>query len=340
MSNQQIQIVPYSEDFAEAHCEFAARMWPNKRRRREGTYQRWKFRGPAQGPLDGLLLAVEDGIVLGQLGLIPAVLRVGKNSYPCQWACDLMVDSSLRRKGVGTLLLKAAMARPVVTLGSNPSPAADITMSRLGFKPLTGPRIMILPRQLNEVLAWVMPPSLKKAIPLVSIVGRPIAAFRSRALIKKAGTEVVTESTWEEILRLIEARQSTIDSPHVLHDYQFMAWRCSGLDGYTAKLEAIQVDGGFAVIGPAKHCYYVYEWGAGSKGDFLALFRAIYRRAARAKCQTIEVLAHGPQEEQWLREVRFIGMRTRFKVICYPPERLIPRYDKFYYCIYDSDGNL
>ena len=315
-------------------------MWPNKRRRREEAYQRWKFRGPAQGPLDGLLLAVEDGSVLGQLGLIPAALRVGDSIYPCQWACDLMVDSSLRRKGVGSLLLKAAMARPVVTLGSNPSPAADITMSRLGFEPLTGPRIMILPRQLNEVLAWVMPHSLKKIIPLVSAVGRPLAAFRSRALIKKEGTETVTDSTWEEILPLIEARQSTIDSPHVLHDRQFMEWRCSGLDGYTVKLEAIQVDSGFAVIGPAKNNYYVYEWSAGSKGDLLALFRAIHRKAAIAKCQTIEVLAHGPGEEQWLREVGFIGMRTRFKVLCYFAERLIRKYDRFYYCIYDSDGNL
>ena len=315
-------------------------MWPTKRRRREELYQRWKFRGPAQGPVEGLLLAVEGNSVLGQLGLIPASLRVSDTVYPCQWACDLMVDSSLRRRGVGTLLLEAAMARDVITLGSNPSPAADITMSRLGFEPLIGPRIMVLPRKLNQVLGWVMPTSLKKTIPVVSLIGQPVATLRSRSLIKQAGTGTVTSNGWERILPLVEARQRTIGYPHILHDYPFMAWRCSGLDGYTAELETLKTESSFAVVGPADDTYYVYEWDAQNKQEFLALFRTIYNRAASAGCQTIEVLAQEVREEQWLGEVGFIGMRNRFKVICYPPKKLIPEHERFYYSIYDSDGNL
>lgn len=315
-------------------------MWPTKRRRREDLYQRWKFRGPAQGPVEGLLLAVEGDSVLGQLGLIPASLRVGDTIYPCQWACDLMVDSSLRRRGVGTLLLEAAMARDVVTLGSNPSPAADVTMSRAGFRPLIGPRIMVLPRKLNQVLGWVMPPSLKKTIPVVSLIGQPVATLRCRSLKKNTGMETVASNGWKPILPLVEARQRTVGYPHILHDYPFMEWRCSGFDGYTAELETLRTDSSFAVVGPADDSYYVYEWDAVNNQEFLALFRTIYSRAARAGCRTIEVMAQDAREEQWLREVGFIGMRTRVKVICYPAEKLTPEHDRFYYSIYDSDGNL
>jgi GNAT superfamily N-acetyltransferase len=335
-----MKIVPYSEEFREGHRDFATQMWPHKRRRREELYQRWKFRGSAHGPVEGLLLAVEGSRVLGQLGLIPASLRVGDTIYPCQWACDLMVDSSLRRRGVGTLLLEAAMARDVMTLGSNPSPAADITMSRLGFKALIGPRIMVLPLKLNHVLGWVMPSSLRKAIPVVSTIGQPVATFRYRSLTKRKIEESVTSSDWEEILPLVTARQSANGHPHVVHDRGFMEWRCSGLSGYTAKLENLRVNDGFAVVGAASDYYYVYEWAARSKESFLALFRAIFHEATSAKSQTIQVLANDEHEEQWLREVGFIGMRNRFKVICYPSEKLIPEYDKFYYSIYDSDGNL
>ena len=339
MPQQKTSIVPYSEETSEAHRNFAVRMWPTKRRRREEIYQRWKFRGSAKGKVHGLLLAVDGDVVVGQLGLIPVSLRVGDAVHPCQWACDLMVDSSLRRRGVGTLLLEAAIARDVVTLGSNPSPAADITMSRLGFRPLIGPRIMVLPRKLNQVLGWVMPPLLKKTIPAVSLLGQPLATFRSRSLRKKSSEKVLSNG-WETIIPLVEARQTAVGYPYVMHDYPFMKWRCSGLQGYTTELETLQTNNSFAVVGSAKDSYYVYEWDAKRKEEFMALFRAIFERAARAGCQSIEVLAQEEREERWLREVGFIGMRNRFKIICYPPQKLIPDHGRFYYSVYDSDGNL
>jgi hypothetical protein len=340
LPNQDIKVIPYSEEFSAAHREFATKMWPNKRRRREEEYQRWKFRGPAQGNVDGLLLAVAENRVVGQLGLIPCFLRFGNTVYPCQWVCDIIVDSSLRRGGVGTLMLKTAMARDMVTLGSNPSPSADITMTRAGFRPLNGPRVMVLPLKLDYVLGWVIPASLKKMIPVVSMVGQPVAAYRSRSLAKRNPTSSVASSGWEEILPLIDARQRASGHPHVLHDRAFMQWRCSGLTGYTAPLETLRTDNGFAVVGAANPSYSVYEWAAPNKEEFHALFRAIYAKAAVAGCEIVSAFANEAREEQWLREVGFMGMRTRVNVICYPPEKLIPEYDRFYYSIYDSDGNL
>ena len=102
--------------------------------------------------MSGFLLAVIDGRVVGQLGVIPVRLRVGDSETPAQWACDLMVEPALRRKGTGSLLFAAAMARDCVTLGSDPSPAADVTMARMGFQPLSSAWKMFLPLDWSHVL--------------------------------------------------------------------------------------------------------------------------------------------------------------------------------------------
>src|SRR5260370_18278785 len=89
-------VVPYSEAYEQGHSNFAAKMWPTKRRRKDATYNRWKFRGAERGPVDGLLLAIDDGRGIGQLGLIPAIARIGGERYPCPCAFDLMVHVSVR----------------------------------------------------------------------------------------------------------------------------------------------------------------------------------------------------------------------------------------------------
>ena len=105
MEKTLLKAVPYSEENAHLHRQFAERMWPQKRRRRLGEYQRWKFRGPTSGPVPGLLLATDGEKVVGQLGLIPVEIRAGDEVLSAQWACDLMVDSEWRRQGIGTMLL-------------------------------------------------------------------------------------------------------------------------------------------------------------------------------------------------------------------------------------------
>lgn len=319
--------------------EFATRMWPAKRRRRVERYVRWKFRGPDRGPVNGLLLAVAEGQVVGQLGLIPATVQIGAEVLECQWACDLMVDSSMRRKGIGSLLFASAMARDVITLGSNPSASANMTMSRIGFKSLAGPRLMMLPVRLPLVLSWKMPASLKKAIPLLSKLGQPLASMRCRSLAKKNAEAI--NCSWKDVMTPIAAKQAATTDPHIVHDEQFMKWRCSGLEGYTRDLQALRTEqGGYVVMGSAEPFFDVYDWSAHSQKEFLALFQAIYKMVKESSAEVIRVLAQNDEEESWLKKVGFLPARYPCRIMCYPPDRLIPKYKNFCYSMCDSDESL
>lgn len=320
---------------------FAAKMWPTRRRRRDSTYNRWKFRGAKRGQVDGLLLAINDGEVIGQLGLIPVTARIGEEHYPCQWACDLMVDASVRRKGIGSLLLAKAMSRDVITLGSNPSAAADAVMARLGFRSLMGPRLMVLPLQLSEVLSWKVPESLSRMIPLLSLMGQPLVMLRHRALAKAKPRVKAMSCKWQEVVHLIRKHQATLTNPHVCHDLEFLQWRCSGLVNLSPELQAIKTEsGGYAIVGPASPAFYVYDWSARDREEFLALFYLIYQMARDAKIETIQALAQDESEESWLKTVNFLGLRRRYKIICYSAQQLVQWYQNFHYSLYDSDGNL
>ena len=55
-----MDILPYSDEFVKMHEEFSVKLWPNKKRRRSEVYNRWKFRGPENGTVNGLLLAISE----------------------------------------------------------------------------------------------------------------------------------------------------------------------------------------------------------------------------------------------------------------------------------------
>lgn len=335
------RIAPYSEDLAAAHTEFASRLWPTKRRRREEVFQRWKFRGPAQGEVANLLLAVGDEGVIGQVGLIPADLSLGGVVQPAQWVCDLMVDTQHRGQLVSVSLLKRAMANGRVTLGSNPSPAADVVMARLGFQTLVGPRIMVLPLRVAFVLSWKVPARYRSIIgPLGALLG-PVAAVRRRR-VTAARTRVASEPcTWRDLVPLICRREQAIEAPHIVHSEDFLAWRCPGLQGYNREVVAFQTPaGGYAIAEPTTGTCALLDWYAPDRDNMLALFKSVVALARDNRSQAITALAQSPGDVQSLQQAGFIAMRHPVKVICHPARLFVPPNDRFHYCRYDADGNL
>ena len=334
-------VVPYSEDYREAHVEFATKVWPTKRRRRDEHYIRWKLRAPEHGPIDGLLLAVVDGKVVGQLGLIPASVKIGTGVYSCQWAVDLMVDASMRRKRIASLLLATAMARDVVTLVCNPTHLANLSMLRVGFQPLTGPRYMMLPIQLSLVLSWKLPESLRSIIPLLSRLGQPLATMRCRAITKANRKVEAISCEWRESASLIEAKQASITDPQVVHDLEFLKWRCSGLSGFSPELGALRTgSGSYAVVGAASPFFDVYDWSANDPDDFAAIFHGIYKLAKKSKTEIVRSLAQDDREESWLKNAGFIPTSSRSNLLCYPPDKLVPNYQNFHHTMLDSDESI
>jgi hypothetical protein len=341
--SEEVTVRPYDEICRDAHARFAAKMWPSKRRRREESYIRWKFRGPRAGPVNGLLVALVNGDVVGQLGLIPATVSVGGQRMMCQWACDLMVDSSLRRRGIASCLFDVALARGIVTLGSNPSSAADVTMQRIGFGSLEGPAMGVLPLDPAHILSWKIPSGLKMAIPAVSAAARPVFWWRGRRLGRDArgAWKKVERGSWRMVARLVAEQQACQADPFIVHDEEFLAWRCEGLAGYVEPLGVLRTeDGSYAIVGAGKPYFYVFDWWSASWESFCALFWLVRMLAREARGKTLEAYAQTGEEEEWLRRAGFLFFRRRCKILCNPQSVFIPQTSRMRYSIFDSDGNL
>lgn len=331
-------VVPYSDAYEQAHIEFAAKMWPQKNRRRDPRYNRWKFRGPITGNVDGFLLAVVDGVVVGQLGVIPVDVVLDGKKHPAQWACDLMVDPAFRRQKIGSLLLAHAMSRDMITLGSDPSPAADAAMARVGFRPITGPWKMILPLEPENTIEVRLPPRLRMLAKPMAKILKSYIHFRIRAHQDQGSSIPVRYCSWEEVKPQIVAQR--IPFPHIAHDDDFLRWRCEGLPGFSPELTAVTSDhGGFAVFENTPNQLYIYEWAAMDFRELQSLIQILIKYAMEQKSPVISIFSNTPAQRDWLSRMGFFTQRTPTKIIYYP-EKLFRGSRYFHYCIYDSDGNL
>lgn len=331
-------IFPYSERWVESHKDFAAKMWPNKLRRRNEAYIRWKFKGPLHGEVPGFLVAVVDGKVVGQLGLIPVKLWVDGKELEAQWACDLMVDTSIRQKGIGSLLLTVGMERNMVTLGSNPSNLAEISMTRLGFKPLSGPVSMLLPVDLQHFFGMVLKGRGSLINSLISTVVQPTWNLWLRAKLRQPRCQV-KEGQCEDVIPLVAAHQSTIAQPHIIHDEAFLRWRYSVV--FPANIVTLFTEAGsYAICEATSSFFYIYDWHISDLKDAREIFGRIIDLALQAKSTSILVYANTDSERQLLKKQGYLQMRTPVKVIYYPTGTFSERTNTFHYCIYDSDGNL
>ena len=338
-----LEVTPFDDRLVDAHARFAARMWPSKRRRREERFNRWKFRGPPSGPVPGLLLAVADGEVIGQLGLIPVTISVDGTRLACQWVCDIIVDPAERRRRVASRLLESAMARGMVTLGSNPSPAADIAMQRVGFEALVGPRMTALPLDPTHVIGWKLPSALRAFAPVLGWATSPIFAYRGRTLDEsaRAAGDRAERVDWREVAPRVQRHQESLDGPYIVHDEEFLRWRCGGLDGFVAPLSALRSgSGSYAIVGLGQPSFYVLDWAADTHEDFLRLFAAARTLAREAGAMTVQAFADTDPQLQWLRACGFLALRRPCHILCHPGGRFRPRHARMNYSVFDSDGNL
>lgn len=335
-----IRVAPYSEAHAEGQRSLARRMWPAKERRRDPAYLRWKFRGPATGEVPGLLVALDGDAVVGQLGLIPVDLAVDGEVRPAQWACDLMVDDRVRRGGTGTRLLRAGMEGERITLGSEPSPAADVAMARAGFRPIPGPTKMVLPIDASHVLEWKLRGRTRPLARPLGTLAAPWVAWRLRRLARaRPGLEAEPRG-WREVVARVERREAAVERPHVVHDAAFLGWRARGLPGFSPELSALVVEeDGYALWEAAGSNLYVHDWHAASPEGTAALFRVLLEGARAAGSQTVRAMAQDAGEVARLRDLGFLAQRRPVHLIHYPDAPLAGR-RSFHYCIFDADGNL
>lgn len=321
------------------HEEFSIKLWPAKKRRRSEIYNRWKFRGPVKGTVDGILLAVYDKKVVGQLGLIPVKLISGGKEYKAQWACDLIVDHDHRKSGIGNKLFKAAMERDMITLGNNPSPKADILMTKAGFKPFKCGRLMVFPIDPGILVKWAVPKKISAINPVVASVIKPYFAVKKKNILKAKTDFYICELN--DIDLLISQRQTKDKNPQIRHDKEFLEWRASGFLNYFPKLKTIMSSkGSYALYSHFGLNFNIYEWHCTDEDDFSGMFSYLFNECVKEKTDMVQVIANSAEEIKRLSNAGFVKSRNDEKVIYYAKEDPFRDSGRFYFTLYDTDLNF
>ncbi|MBK8982158.1 MAG: GNAT family N-acetyltransferase [Ignavibacteria bacterium] len=334
-----IQITPYSDELVKLHEEFCIKVWPDKKRRRSEKYNRWKFRGKEKGDVNGLLIAVSEGKVIGQLGLIPVRLKYGKEIFDAQWACDLIVDPELRKKGIGNLLFEYGIKRNMVTLGNNPSPNAKALMLSKGFKHIRSAARMTFPLDPSDLLNWVLPSRLKFLSGISGKITMPYFNIkRKKYKSEKTEFEYCDTIATAPIISLCQTER---DQAEILHDIEFLKWRVDGLENFSHRLETMKSGEKSYAVHSHFHPYYnVYDWNCTDEKLFNDMLSEIFTAAVKSGAKTIQIMANNPIEEKLLKEAGFIRSRNTETVIQSSPGKSIDSAEYFHFSYYDTDNNL
>jgi len=339
-------IVPYTQEHAAAHAEFAARMWPKNERRRSSNYNRWKYRAPNRGCVERHLLALWDGKVVGQVGMTPVQAHVGGRQVAAKWICDFMVDPDYRFRGFAPLLMAQAINTPGLTLGDNPTEMLTPVVKGFGFREFAAPYKMLLPLNAAQILSWKLPQKFRWLIPAVALLTRPFLKWRARKLLSRSLGKMATPCRWDDLLELVSRRQRDLDVPHVVHDRSFLEWRCPGAPGFSKEMRGLRTaSGGYLLWGDDHPDRYdpdvhVFDWSAANADDCQALFSGVCQAAEELGARTISVLVNTPQEQAWLRNLGFLKVPTPVKVFCYPPQQIPSDMHRFHFCHYDAHADL
>jgi hypothetical protein len=311
----EVEIVPYGDRWEEAHRAFASANYPGKGRRASASYMRWKFRGPASGDVEHLILAVKEGAVVGQLGLVPARLHAAGREFPLFWPCDLMVEPAQRRFGISHLMFAEAHRRTGVFLGSDPSPSARASMAKLGYDAFDSSSIAVLPLRPAAVAA-IRYPKLAPVAGVLEAAAAPVLAVRLRALRKGMKDVRAQLCGWRDVVDDVAAHDRSLGAPHQVHDAAFLEWRCGGLEGRVKPAEAIRTDAGsFVVFERERSRVVVHQWRAGTDADLRSIFGRLLYVAEAHGVDYVQTYAAGPDQVAQLKSVGFSLRRTPVEIV-------------------------
>ena len=219
--SSQVEIVNYSPEYEDKHFDFATKMFGNRRKRRNADYLYWKFRGEQNQELKSFKIAMIDGVIVGQFGLIPVEVNAGNQIIDAQWACDLVVDPEYRGKGIAKLLYQAAHDEKELTLGSDPSPAAEISMLRAGYRKLKSSNKQFIPLNLG------LPLRMKGiSINFLDTIKNPFLKIYSAKKFKREFKELdILKEDHEELFQLSDKDQVFIDRSEGFKKWRFTQFK-------------------------------------------------------------------------------------------------------------------
>lgn len=338
--SRPLGVVEYASRWEEPHRAFARRMWPDKRRRSDPAYVRWKFRSTGAGPVEGLLLAVDGEEVLGQLGLLPATLVGPGGHLDGCWACDLMVDPAARGRGIATALFGAALDRDRYIVGSDPSPGADAVMTRFGFHPAPGPWRMLFPLRPVDVarMAAGSRPGVRGRVTAHLL---PIALGLWTAVTPRRRSVPAGGGDWRQAAAVLARHSPAAESWAVLHDAEFAAWRFAAPPPFDRTVSGfVDGDRAAALVEADGTSASLVDWRAPSRGAASRVVGPAVDAAARAGGTMVRAYAQDPSERRRLVSLGFVPRRSRVRILVDPriDRTAAARSWRYTYC--DSDENI
>ena len=330
-------VVKYCPEVEKQHFDFASRYW-KKRKRITPAYLYWKFRGTPKDP-PALLLAKIDEKVVGQLGLIPCLLLLGSQKIEAQWACELMVDKEYRGQGIAKQLYDFAYTLNPVTLGSDPSPAAAVSMKRAGFSSLAGPSKFLFPLYLGEITKLK---GFESRI-LDSLPNPFLLLFRAwHFLRRKTSFEEIDRNTYVTEAREIPKRMGY--PARIDHSGDFAEWRFNSFLNYYTGVTAYRDEKGSMYSEyRGSDLTIVTEHHGRTSSSLMDLLSDSIVRARLNGFRKLKILAHNRTQMTLMTLLGFIPFRTPTEIIfrCEDPA-IKEEMSKcsFYYTYLDSDENI
>lgn len=334
---KKIKIVNYSKKYLKGHQEFARRQW-GKRKRGEPDYLFYKHREKKKKSFENLIIALSGNKVVGQIGLIPTELVLKDKLIDCFWICDLMVDPEYRKYGVAMQLYKNILNRKIFLIGSNPSINSEITFKLLRFQKIEGPNVWFFPIEFEGVIKMKFGNKFKWLQKILAYWISILHGLLFHSINKSFSKS--NFSNWGKIFSIHNRFQNTLKIPHILHDEKFLEWRGNGLKGYSAKIMGLfRGKNSYLYYGLGSECLYIYEWKISDLQTARSMFNTLIILAKKHKKNRLELISNFHFENMMLKKLGWIKFRTPVLLYYYSPKPIY-KLKKFYYTIYDSDGNL
>lgn len=271
-----IDIVHYSPSYETAHYQFASQYW-SKRKRIVSEYIYWKFRGKLGKDLNSFILAIEKERVIGQLGLIPCSIKVKDKIVEAQWACDLMVDTNYRGKGIAKLLYEYAFKLKPITLGSDPSPAAATSMKRAGFVSLKGSLKFMFPMYIGEITKLKGYNSK-----LLDKIPNPFILILWVWKIIRGNKKFRLMNTADYIEKLNFCLQQSEESINAIYDESFVNWRFKPFKDYYTEIKVYSDEANSTYsIYKDKSLHIITQYSANSIPLYLDIFSSTVLEAKK-----------------------------------------------------------
>jgi hypothetical protein len=331
-----ISIESYSQEWESRHVIFASKYW-TKKRRKDPEYIYWKFRGNRNEKIKSFILAVENGEVVGQLGLVPCRINIDNIIYDAQWACDLMVDTQYRGKNVAKMLYDYAHKITPITLGSDPSPAASKSMKKSGYSSLKGSWKHLFPITIGEIFKLKGYNSL-----VLDNIPNPFLLFfiTLNKLFKINFKKFVADDYLT--LEPSDKLKSTI---FVQRDSDFVAWRFNSFLSYYSGIEIHACANKKVVFSGyfSGNSYYVTDYKVNGIFQLCQIIAFLINRYSLTDLKRIRFCCNQENISKYLVFFGFIKFRTQTEIIYFSNDfSIVEKFgDKdFYYTFMDSDENI